>query len=127
MPLITPDFTDVKDDIKAGTYSARVIEGKLGEWSNGGKYVKWVLETCAEADPKNNGRRIYHNTPIAGGGAFRLKELYTAAMRQDIPQNEGFDAEMLYGKEVKVIVVDGVNYKTGEPSGYPEVKKVTAL
>jgi len=127
MPLITPDFSDVKDSISPGEYKARIVEHQIGEWQNGNKFIKWVMETCGETEAKNNGRRLYHTTPISGGGVFKLQDLYRAAMQQPLPTNEGFDTEMLLGKELKVVVVDGVNYKTGEPTGYPEVKKTVAL
>ena len=35
-----------------------------------------------------------------------------------------FDTEELVGKELYVILVDGINRQTGEPTGYVEVKKV---
>lgn len=122
--LIEPNFSDVKDPIVEGTYSARIVNAAVAEWPSGDKYVNWTLETFGETDPKNNGRRIYHRTPIAGGAAFKLQDLHVAAL--GTAAAGPFEAEALYGKEVKVVVVDGMN-KHGEPTGYPEVKKVGRL
>lgn len=123
--LLVPDFSEVSDQVTPGTYCTRVTGAKPGEWSTGTKYINWELETFAEEDQKNNGRKIFHKTPIAGKGAFRLQQFYKAAMKQDIGP-KGFDTEMLLGKEVKVTVVDGTT-KDGNASGYTEVKAVSPL
>jgi hypothetical protein len=129
MALITPDFSDVAESVGPGTYKCRVVDAKFDEWGAKGDkpatpYITWSLETFDEAEPRNNGRRIFHKTPLRGGGAFRLQQFYTAAMKQ--PLKGEFDTEMLFGKEMLVTVVDGVT-KDGSPSGYTEVKAVKAL
>lgn len=118
--LITPDFSEVAEAITAGTYKCIVKKGDVKEWPNGGHYVNWELETTGEADPKNNGRRIFHKTSIQGKGAFMLQQIYQAAVGQ--PLTGKFDTEQLVGKTVIVELVDGV--RNGEPTGYTEVKKV---
>lgn len=129
MAIIVPDFSETQDQVEAGSYSCRIVEGVLEEWpakDDRGPlpYVKWTLETFNETDSKNNGRRILHKTPIVGKGAFRLQLFYKAAMGQDLGGE--FDSEMLLGKELKVTVVDGMD-KQGNPTGYPEVKAVAPL
>lgn len=124
MALVTPDFSEVTENVTPGTYKARIVDGKLGEWSTGTKYINWRLETFDEADPKNNGRAIFTKTPIAGKGAFRLADLYRAATKQTLAGD--FDTEQLYGKSVQVVVVDGTD-KEGNPSGYAEVKAVKPI
>lgn len=120
--LVQPDFSEVTDAVGPGEYSARIIGATPGEWSTGTKYINWSLETYAETEAKNNGRRIFYKTPIAGKGAFRLQQFYRAAMKQDLTP-KGFDTEMILGKEVKVTVVEGSD-KQGNPTGYPEVRAV---
>lgn len=125
MALVKPDLSEVKDTVTAGTYKARIRKGEVKEFQSGQQYVNWELETYGEQDPKNNGRRIFHKTPISGGGAFRLQEMFNAATGQALTGE--FDTDVLAGKNVQVVVVDGVNRQTGEPTGYPEVKKVTRV
>lgn len=132
--MIEPDFSEVKDSVEAGVYSARIVDSKVDKWTgkedqNGSKkpdttFINWTLETFNEQDEKNNGRKIFHKTPVNGGGAFRLKEFYKAAMGEDCVG--AFDRTMLYGKELQVTVVDGKT-KTGEPTGYTEVKTVRPI
>ena len=129
MALITPDFSEVKDSVGAGTYKVRIVDAKMDEWQgkNGKpdtKFINWSLETFDEADEKNNGRKIFHKTPIQGGGAFRLRDLYKAAVKQELAGE--FDTEMLLGKELVVTVIDGAT-KDGTPTGYTEVKAVKPL
>lgn len=129
MGLIKPDLSEVQEQITAGTYKCRIIDAKPGEWAGkDGKpathFINWTMETFDEAEAKNNGRRIFNKTPINGGGAFRLQQFYTAAMKQ--PLTGEFDTEMLLGREILVTVVDGVD-KQGSPTGYTEVKAVKAL
>lgn len=129
--FIKPDFSEVKDNVEAGDYMARVVDSKVDQWQGkDGKpntvYINWTMETFNEAEPKNNGRKIFHKTPLNGGGAFRLQEFYKAAMLVDCPA-EGFDRTSIHGKEVQVTVIDGVDRKTGQPTGYTEVKSVRPL
>lgn len=126
MGLITPDFSDVKDNVGPGTYKVRIVDAKVDSWQGkDGKpdttYVNWSLETFEEAESKNNGRRLFHKTPVNGGGAFRLQQFYKAAMKKDLAG--GFDTEEMLGKELEVTVVDGMD-KMGNPTGYTDIKTV---
>lgn len=123
MALITPDFSEVADQITAGTYKGIVKKGEVKEWPNGGSYINWEIETIGETDPKNNGRRIFHKTSVSGKGAFMLQQMYTAAVGTAL--TGAFDTEQLVGKQVAVEVVDGI--RNGEPTGYTEVKRVKRL
>ena len=125
MSLITPDVSAIKEDVSPGEYQVRVVDSALGEWEGKEgkpptKWVKWVLETVNEEDDKNNGRRIWHTTPYTGGGAFRMKNFYKAAVGEDMPVEGGFDTEMLMSKEL--MVVTHTNAK-----GYIEVKSESAI
>lgn len=122
MSLVTPDFSEVAEQITPGTYKGIIKKGDVKEWPNGGTYVNWEIETCGEAEPRNNGRRIFHKTSTSGKGAFQLQKFYRAATGQVL--TGAFDTEQLVGRQVIVEVVDGVNRSTGTPTGYTEVKAV---
>lgn len=123
--LVKPDFTDVKDDVTPGTYKVRVKQGKEGTWPSGGTYINWELETYGEANTKNNGRRLFHKTPLSGPGVFQLQRFYKAATGAVL--QGPFDTDALSGKSLEVEVVASVNRQTGEPTGYIEVAKVRAV
>ena len=122
MSLVTPNFDEVQDAVSPGTYKVIVKKGEVKEWPNGGQYINWELETCGEAEMKNNGRRIFHKTAVSGKGAFMLQSFYRAAVGTAL--TGPFDTEQLVGKQVAVEVVDGINRQTQEPTGYTEVKRV---
>lgn len=122
--LITPDFSDVKDAVEPGVYNVRIVDSKVDQWEGkNGKpptvYIAWTLETFNEAIDKNNGRKKTHSTPINGGGAFRLKDFYKAAMGEEC--KGAFDREMLHGKEIEV-TIDWQKNRDGSQSEYTEVK-----
>lgn len=121
--LVTPDFTEVQDQVEAGAYKATVKSGEIKEWPKGGQYVNWELETFGETEPKNNGRRIFHKTALSGKGAFQLQKFYRAATGQAL--TGGFDTEQLIGRKLEVTLADGI--RDGQPTGYIEVKNVKAL
>lgn len=125
--LVTPDFTDIQDNVKAGSYKVRITGAKFGEWNTDKgttRFVNWEMETFGEEEEKNNGRKIFHKTPINGKGAFRLQQFYKAAMKTDLAG--AFDTEMLLSKELQVTVIDGVD-KEGNPTGYTDIKAVKPL
>lgn len=123
--LVTPNFSEVTDKVGAGIYKTRIVDSKVDTWAGrDGKpnttYVGWTLETFGEDEPKNNGRRIFHNTPIEGKGAFRLQDFYRAATGMECPGQ--FDRTMLHGTEVEVTVAPQQN----KPE-YTEVKAVRPI
>lgn len=120
--LVTPDFTEVAEEIKPGTYRGMIKTVKEGSWGEGKPYLNWEIETVGEQDPKNNGRRIFHKTATSGKGAFQLQKLYKAATGSSL--TGPFNTDQILGKQVVVELVDGVNRTTGQPSGYIEVKNV---
>ena len=127
MSLIKPDFSEVQENVTAGTYKVRIVDGKTGEWNTERgttMYINWAMETFGESETKNNGRRIFYKTPVTGKGAFRLQQFYKAATRADLRGE--FDTEQLLGKELEVTVIDGMD-KEGNATGYTEVKSVRPL
>lgn len=103
--LIAPDFSGVKDRVGEGDYKVRIVDSKVDQWA--GKdgnppttFINWTMETFGEADAKNNGRRIFHRTPIEGKGAFRLQDFFRAATGIDCPPS--FDRTQLHGSELEV-------------------------
>jgi hypothetical protein len=120
--LITPDFGSVQDTVGEGIYKVRIIDGKLGEWAGRDgkpptKFINWRMETFGESEDKNNGRSVFHRTPIEGGGAFRIKDLYRAAIGEELAG--AFDFTMLYGREVEITV--------GPQKDKPEYMEVKAV
>lgn len=123
--LVTPDFTQVQDRVDEGIYKARVVDSKVDTWQGKeGKpnttYIAWTLETFAEAEDKNNGRKIFHRTPIEGPGAFRLQDFYRAAMGEDC--SGAFDRTMLHGRELEVTIAKQKN----DPQ-FTEVKSARSI
>lgn len=123
--LITPSFDQVADRVGPGVYKTRIMDAKSDKWEGkDGKpdtrYVNWRMETFDESETKNNGRSIWHRTPIEGQGAFRLQEFYRAATGEDC--TGAFDPTSLYGREIEVTVVQ----QQKNPQ-YTEIKSVRSL
>lgn len=123
--LIVPDFSNVQDKVEPGIYQARVLDSKMDQWTGkDGKpnttIIVWTLETFNEVDAKNNGRKIFHRTPIEGAGAFRLKDFYLAATGMECTGQ--FDRTTLYGSELELTIAQ---QKTNPE--YTEVKAVKPL
>lgn len=124
MALVKPDFSEVAEEVGPGTYRGVIKSAEMGKWEKSGtEYVNWTIETVGSQDPKNNGRKIFHKTPVSGKGAFRLQDFYKAAMGQSLTA-AGFDTQMLLGRQIELTLVEGVNRATGEKTGYIEVDKV---
>ena len=122
--LLSPDFSEIKDEVSPGTYKCMIRSGTVKEWPRGGMYVNWEMETYGESDSKNNGRRLFHKTPLSGGGAFKLQQFYKAATGQALdPSKPQFDTEQLNGAKVEITLVDGTD-KEGKLTGYTDVKSV---
>lgn len=123
--LIQADLTEVSSPLEPGTYKARVVASELKESkTSGNKYVKWQLETWGSEIKTQNGRTVYYNTPVTGGGAFRLADFYAATMKKALPRdNPQFDTDMIIGKELEIVTVEGKDQE-GNPSKYVEVKTV---
>lgn len=125
MAKIVPDFTELVGQITPGVYNVRIIDSKLGQSQAGNPWVQWTLETFGCTEAENNGRKIITVTQTTGKGAFRLQDLCRAATGE-IPGGE-FDTEHLHGRELTVIVEDGVDYRTKEKNGFSEVKTFRKL
>lgn len=117
--LVVPDLTECKDTVGPGVYKARILDATMGEWAatdsrKAIQFVNWRLTTFGEVEDKNNGRSIFAKTPLAGGGAFKIRDLYKAATGEEYKPG-GFDTDQLLGKEVSAIV-------TTDQKGYQDVK-----
>lgn len=121
-PLIEPDFSEVTGAIPPGTYAARIKDCEVKDSQKGQKYLNWKLELFG--DPEVNNRIVEANTMIAGKGAFKLKELYKAAMGEDLDGK--FDTDSLIGREITVALVQGKD-REGNPSQFPDVKSFAPL
>lgn len=124
MALITPDLSEATKPISAGTYPTRIVECEPTESKAGKKMLKWALEIFDAEDSDLNGKRVYTRTMLEGKGIFKTQEIYKAATGENL--ENAFDTDMLVGKEVVANVIDGTDMN-GNPSGYPEVKAVSAL
>ena len=123
--LVRPDFTGIQDRVGEGVYKVRVVDSKVDQWlGKDGKpptmFIAWTLETFDEADTKNNGRKVFHRTPINGGGAFKLQDFYRATTGLDCPTE--FDRTMLHGTELEITVAA----QKDKPE-FTEVKAVRAI
>jgi len=123
--LVVPNFDAVQDTVGEGIYKTRIVDSKVDMWTGKeGKpnttFINWTLETFGEADDKNNGRKIFHRTPIEGAGAFRLQDFYKAVMGEACAG--AFDRSMLHGREVEVTIAQQKN----NPQ-YTEVKAVRSI
>lgn len=119
MSLVTPDFSEVAEEIAPGTYRGQIRKIEEGQWQSGTKHLKVEIETVGESDPKNNGRRVFDRLPISGGGAFRLQKFYKAATGEAL--KGPFNTEQLLGRQVVMTIIDGTD-KEGKKTGYIEVK-----
>lgn len=125
--LITPDFSEVQDSVEPGIYKTRIKEYKLDKWQGkDGKpdtnFINWTLETFGEEESKNNGRKIFHRTPVHGKGAFRLRDFYKAVVGEALVAGQPFDPSMLVSREVEVTVVQ----QKDNPE-YTDIKTVKKL
>ena len=117
--LYTPDFTEAAEDIKPGEYQVRITGCDEKTSKAGNTYLKWTLETTNESDPKNNGRKMWHNTMLSGKGVIMLKRFWDAATG-GAEMGDQIDTEQLIGKELSVTVDLNDN-------GYAEVKGVKPI
>lgn len=100
--LVTPDFTESQDTFTPGEYMFRVTGVEQKTSKNDQPYLNWTMEQINAADPKNNGRKHWHITMLAGRGAGMLKDFYKACTGETL---EGqFDTEQLIGKELIVVL-----------------------
>lgn len=130
--LITPDLSEAVElsdaQIPPGVYKARVtgMEKKVSKTDAATPYIKWELTIFgAEGDlSRFNNWKVYTNTMLAGKGTGILKAFYKACTGQEITGQVDFS--LLHGSEVQVTLVEGQPYN-GQPSKFPEVKKVEQL
>ncbi len=126
MSLITPNLDEIQEAIEAGEYKVRVTKVETDVWAANEKrgelpYLKVTLDTFDEEEPKNNGRKIFYNMPIAGKGAFLVSNFYAAATGEKISKDApSFDTEQIMGCELTMIV--DIN-----DAGYTEVKSVRSI
>lgn len=124
MALVTPSFEELAE-ITPGMYKARITGAEVtASKSSGTPMAVWKLELFGSENKGQNGQIITHRTMLAGKGAFGIKDLYRAAMKEEL--TGAFDTDMLLGKEVKLTLAAGMQ-QDGTPSRYPEVKSVTGI
>lgn len=102
MSLVTPDFSETQDPIQPGEYQVRVSGVEQRESKSGTPYLRWELTTFGSEDPKNDGRKMWHTTMLAGPGAGMLRQFYKVCTGEKLEGS--FDTEQLFGKEFTAIV-----------------------
>ena len=116
--LVSPDFSEAQESITPGEYKVRITNCEQKTSKKDTPYLRWELTTFGSENPKNDGRKIWHSTMLAGKGAGMLKQFYTACTGETLEGN--FDTEQLFGKEV-VVVVDLTD------QGYTNVKGIKQI
>lgn len=100
--LIQPDFTEAQDSFTPGEYMFRVVSVEQKTSQKDQPYLNWTLEQIGSEEPKNNGRKHWYVTMLAGRGAGMLKDFYKACTGETL---EGeFDTEQLINKELVMIL-----------------------
>ena len=119
MSLITPDFSEVAEEITPGEYQVRITSMEEKTSKAGSTYLMWKLDTINESEPKNNGRSVFLNTMTSGKGAFMIKRLWDAATGGET-MGDSFDSEQLFGKELSIVTAIS-------SQGYTEIKSMKAI
>lgn len=122
--LVTPNFDEVSGGLEPGVYTARITAGEATESKAGNPMIKWTYEIYGSDAKGANGQLVFDRTMLSGKGAFRLQNLYVAAMKQKLAGP--FDTDMLLGKEIKVTLQNGTQ-QDGSPSKYMEVREVQGI
>lgn len=123
--LITPDFSETAE-LKPGAYRARVAKCEH-KFSQAGKQMLNVeYEVVENQNPMLNGRKVRTFYMLEGKGASRLKSFLRATLD---PAYDGgqFDTDNLMGKLVNIVLKQGTDFQTGQPSEWPEVASVSRV
>jgi len=123
--LVNADMSEVTGNLPPGIYSARMTECEKKESKKGNTYLKWKGEVFDSET--HNGSVFFHNTMIAGRGAFGLFDLYKAATGTELEKGSmELNTEQIIGQEIQVTLVESYDQQ-GNLSNFPEVKSITKL
>lgn len=118
------DLSEVVDGIVPGEYHVNVTDAQQKVSKSGNPYIRWQLSVFNCTEAKYNGQCVWHSTPTTGKGAFRLVQLYKAAMGQKLDSAQrSLDPQQILGKQLTVVVVQSTDQE-GNPSDFTEVKSV---
>lgn len=121
---ISIDTSEVVDGLPEGEYFANVVDAELKTSKSGNPYLRWQLTVFNNTEGKYNGQAIWHSTPTTGKGAFRLLQLYKAAVGAKLDKSAtSIDPKEILGKQVGITVVNSHD-QDGNPNGFTEVKNV---
>lgn len=121
---ITIDQSEVVDGIPEGPYNVNVVDAEMKTSKNGNPYLRWQFTVFNHVEPKYNGQAIWHSTPTTGKGAFRLLQLYKAAVGTKIDRTATtMDPKEILGKQLTITVVNSHD-QDGNANGFTEVKTV---
>lgn len=118
------DQSEVVDGIPEGDYNVNVVDAEQKTSKAGNPYLRWQFTVFNHAETKYNGQAIWHSTPTTGKGAFRLLQLYKAAVGSKLDKNATkLDPQQILGKQLSITVVNSHD-QDGNPNGFTEVKGV---
>lgn len=120
------DQSEIVDGVPEGTYNFNIVDAELKTSKSGNPYLRWQMTVFGASDPRLNNQSIWHSTPTTGKGAFRLLQLYKAAMGTRLDKTATkVDPREIMGKQVTATVVNSHD-QDGNPNGFTEIKTVTS-
>jgi len=123
---------DVVEGLIAGEYKVNIVGCEEKTSKAGNPYARWQLSVFDAIETKYNGQVTWHSTPTTGKGAFRLVQLFKAAVKDTKALNTmstmTFEAvkDCILGKQVAITVVESHDQE-GNLNGFVEVKNVKSL
>lgn len=124
---IEVDLNEVVDGLPEGDYKVNVVDAEQKTSKAGNPYLRWQFAVIDHAEAKFNGQAIWHSTPTSGKGAFRLMQLYKAAVGEKLDTaSRTLDPQKILGKQLAITVVNSHD-QDGNPNGFTEVKSVRKI
>ncbi len=121
---IEVDLSEVVDGFPQGDYNVNVVNAEQKTSKAGNSYIRWQFTVFNHPEPKYNGQAIWHNTPTSGKGAFRLVQLWKAAMGSEL-KGATLDPSAIMGKQLSATIVPSHD-QDGNLNGFSEVKSLKA-
>lgn len=121
------NLTDIVDGLAEGDYKVNVVDCEMKTSKAGNPYLRWQFTAFDCPDARYNGQSVWHSTPTTGKGAFRLMQLYKAAVGTKLDNTvTSIDPQKILGKQILVTVVKSLD-QNGADTGFSEVKAVRTI
>lgn len=101
--IITPE---IHDGLTEGSYLGTIVRMDRKTARTGKAYIMWTVETFAEGDPKNNGRRVFHNTFSDGRSLKSHTNFYRAVTGKQLGRVPKL--EVLIGKKIQFALIRAI-------------------